>query len=174
MKKVWEGMHLISGYKGKQEDVSGMNTKTSEVANALNDFYARFDCQDFSEARNNVTDRLTSTPAEERGECITVTEDEVLQQLQRTNPNKAAGPEGIKPSILKDSAEQLCSILCVIFNQSLAQCKIPPMCKTSCIVPVPKKSPIRSMNDLWPVALTSAVMKVFDSLRRSFLYTFRL
>ena len=99
MKKVWEGTHLISGYKGKGEGVSGMNTKTSEGANALNDFYARFDCQDFSEARNNLTDRLTSSPADERGECITVTVDEVLRQLQRTNPNKAAGPDGIKPSI---------------------------------------------------------------------------
>ena len=76
-----------------------MNTKTTEGANALIDFYARFDCHDFSEARNNLTDRLTSSPADERGECITVTVDEVLRQLQRTNPNKAAGPDGIKPSI---------------------------------------------------------------------------
>ena len=29
-------------------------------------------------------------------------------------------------------------------------------------MPVPKKSPVRSMNDLWPAALTSAVMKVFE------------
>ena len=112
MKKVWEGTHLISGYKGKREGVSGMNTKTSEGANALNDFYARFDCHEFSEARNNLMDRLTSTPSEERGECITVTVDEVLRQLQRTNPNKAAGPDGIKPSILKYCAEQLYSIFC--------------------------------------------------------------
>ena len=82
MKKVWEGMHLISGYKGKREGVSGMNTKTSEGANALNDFYARFDCHNFSEARNNLTDRLTSTPAEERGECI------LLQWSKFSNSSK--------------------------------------------------------------------------------------
>ena len=56
----------------------------------------------------------------------------------------------------------LMSILCVIFNQSLAQCKIPPTWKTSCMVPVPKESPVRSMTDLRPVALTSAVMKIFE------------
>ena len=55
MKKVWEGTHLISGYQGKREGVSGMNTKTIEGANALNDFYACFDCHDFSEARNNLS-----------------------------------------------------------------------------------------------------------------------
>ena len=94
MKKVWEGTHLISGYQGKREGVSGMNTKTIEGANALNDFYACFDCHDFSEARNNLTDRLTSALVEKRGECITVTVDKVLRQLQRMNPNKAAGLDG--------------------------------------------------------------------------------
>ena len=91
-----------------------------------------------------------------------MTVNEVLRQFQRTYPNKAARPDGIKPSMLKYCAEQLCSMLCVIFNQSLLQCKIPPTWKTSFIVPVPKKSPVKSMNDLRPVALTSAAMKVFE------------
>ena len=82
MKKVSEGTHLISGHKGKGEGVSGMNTKTSEGADALNDFYARSDCHDSSEARNNLTDRLTSTPAEERGECI------LLQWTKFSNSSK--------------------------------------------------------------------------------------
>ena len=35
--------------------------------------------------------------------------------------------------------------------------------KTSCIVPVPeKKQPVKVMNDLRPVALTSCVMKVVE------------
>nr|KAG5707015.1 hypothetical protein BaRGS_019620 [Batillaria attramentaria] len=37
-------------------------------------------------------------------------------------------------------------------------------CKSSCIVPVPKKSTVSVMNDLPPVALTSAVMEVFERL----------
>ena len=118
MKKVWEGMHLMSGHKGKREGVSGMNTKTSEGADALNDFYARFDCHEFSEARNNLMDRLTSTPSEERGECITVTVDEVLRQLQRTNPNKAARPNRMNPSILEYDAEQLYVLFSVSFSIS--------------------------------------------------------
>ena len=34
--------------------------------------------------------------------------------------------------------------------------------KTSCTVPVPKKQPVKVMNDLRPVAFTSCVMKVFE------------
>ena len=45
----------MSGYKGKREGASGMNTKTTKGAITLNDFYARFDCHDLSEARNKLT-----------------------------------------------------------------------------------------------------------------------
>ena len=34
--------------------------------------------------------------------------------------------------------------------------------KTSCIVPVPKQQPVKGMNYLRPVALTSCVMKVVE------------
>ena len=37
---------------------------------------------------------------------------------------------------------------------------VPAAWKTACIVPVPKRPVISSSNDLRPVALTSAVMKV--------------
>ena len=87
---------------------------------------------------------------------------EVLRELERTNAGKAAGPVRIKPGLLKTYAEQLCSILCVIFNQSLSQCSIPALWKTSCIIPVSKKTTVKVVNDLRPVALTSAIMKVFE------------
>ena len=45
-------------------------TQKTEGANALNDFCAHFDCHDCSEARNNLTDRLMSTPVEERGSAL--------------------------------------------------------------------------------------------------------
>nr|KAG5709282.1 hypothetical protein BaRGS_018034 [Batillaria attramentaria] len=43
-------------------------------------------------------------------------------------------------------------------------CTVPLNWKTSCIVPVPKKPVVTAMNDLRPIAITSAVMKVFERL----------
>ena len=57
------------------------------------------------------------------------------RQLQKPNPNKASGPDRIKSSILKYCAKQLCSLFCVIFNQSLVQCKIPTMLVSCCFEP---------------------------------------
>ena len=39
---------------------------------------------------------------------------------------------------------------------------VPTTWKTACVVPIPKRPVISSMNDLRPVALTSAVMKVCE------------
>ena len=50
----------------------------------------------------------------------------------------------------------------VIFLISISHCTIPMIWKTYCIVPVPKKQPVKVMNDLRPVAFTSCVMKMFE------------
>ena len=93
----------------------------------LNAFYARFDCHDFNQTRCELMDRLAEIPVGEQGETLKVTKEEVLRELKRTNAGKAAGPDRMKPGLLKTCAQQLCSILCVIFNQSLSQCSIPAL-----------------------------------------------
>ena len=78
------------------------------------------------------------------------------------NPNKVTGPDNIAPRVLKACAEQLAYIFCIIFNACFSTNTVPTTWKTACIVPVPKRLVIWSMNDLRPVALTSAVMKVCE------------
>ena len=46
------------------------------------------------------------------------------------------------------------------------------MWKTSCIIPVPKKTTVKATNDLRPVDLTSAIMKVFERVVLSQLQRF--
>ena len=86
---------------------------------------------------------------------LKVTKENVLRELKRTNAGKAAGPDRIKPGLLKTCARQLCSILCVIFLSARSLLCGKPL-------PVPKKTTVKAMSDLRPVALTSAVMKVFE------------
>ncbi|XP_028254139.1 NACHT, LRR and PYD domains-containing protein 12-like [Parambassis ranga] len=49
-------------------------------------------------------------------------------------------------------------------HESRTEAVIPPCLKSSTIIPVPKKSPITSMNDYRPVALTPVIMKCFERL----------
>ena len=75
---------------------------------------------------------------------------------------KAIGPYNIAQRVLKACAEQLAYIFCIIFNVCFSTHTVPTTWKTACIVPIPKRPVISSINDLRPVALTSAVMKVCE------------
>ena len=163
MKKVWEGMGLMSGYKRKKGGGdSGMNVASVEYANELNAFYCRFDKHDFTQERGGLRERLMKG-REGEGTPV-VTEEEVRTEFRRVHPKKAAGPDQIKPKILKTCADQLAGIFTVLFNLSFSQCIVPSIWKTSCIVPIPKKKPVSCLNDLRPVALTSSVIKVLERI----------
>ena len=86
------------------------------------------------------------------------------RQLEKLGQNKAAGPNGISPKVLKACGGQLCGILQHLFNLSLSQGRVPVLWKTSRLVPVPKKPSPSALNDYRPVALTSHIMKVLERL----------
>ncbi|KAM9294389.1 protein Z-dependent protease inhibitor [Gastrophryne carolinensis] len=71
----------------------------------------------------------------------------------------------ISPSCLKACAEQLAPVLTEMFNRSLEESRLPVCLRTLSIVPIPKKSPTKDLNDYR--ALTLIVMKVFERLMLS-------
>ncbi|KAI5109292.1 gastrula zinc finger protein XlCGF28.1-like, partial [Silurus meridionalis] len=60
--------------------------------------------------------------------------------------------------------EQLAQVFTDIFNLSLAQATVPKCLKTTTIIPVPKHSAAKCLNDFRPVALTPIAMKCFEKL----------
>ena len=92
---------------------------------------------------------------------LTISEWDVNSLFKRQS--KAAGPDSVSPSTLK----QLSLGFTDIFNTSLETCHVPACFKSSTIIPVPTK-PIGAhctgLNDYRPVVLTSVVMKWFERL----------
>lgn len=80
------------------------------------------------------------------------------------NPRKVASPDGVPGKVLRACTHQLTLIFTRLFNLSLDQAAIPSCLKSATIIPVPKKSPISSLNDYRPVALTPVIMKCFERL----------
>ncbi len=83
------------------------------------------------------------------------------------NVRKAAGHDGITGRVMKSCTDQLAGLFTSIFNESLATSVVPTSFKKSIIIPVPKNSKPSCLNDYRPVALTSIVMKVFESLLKN-------
>ena len=94
MKYVWEGLGLMSGRERKRE--SKISNCTNEYANELNDFYARFDCHDFSKERDERSNVLNESLSNNVNK-ITIKDDVVHKTLKKTKPNKAPGRMVLAP-----------------------------------------------------------------------------
>ena len=70
---------------------------------------------------------------------INITCNGVRKLLESLNPYKAAGPDSIKPKILKELSSQIAPILTTIFKVSLDTSQIPQQWKTANVQPVYKK-----------------------------------
>ena len=81
--------------------------------------------------------------------------------------DKASGPDGIPPRFLKEFADELAPVLCRLFRLILIFCTSPSSWKHALVQPVPKKGDRSNPSNYRPIALTSAVAKVFETLLNS-------
>ncbi|KAK3538731.1 hypothetical protein QTP86_014323, partial [Hemibagrus guttatus] len=109
-------------------------------------------------------EKIISTRPSEDHQPFTLTSTDVYNVLSWINAHKAAGPDGIPGRVLRACAEELAGVFTDIFNLSLAHSVMPTCFKSTSIVPVPKHSSPKCLNDYRPVALTPIVMKCFEQL----------
>ena len=105
-KTLWSHMREITKYKGTNQVI---NNSDPEFPNQLNQFYSRFD-------RDNNTVPVYQPIEESTPPPLTVSEHEVRRCFYRVNVNKAAGPDAIKPKLLKLCSSELSPIFTFIFN----------------------------------------------------------
>ncbi len=157
-RRMWQGLKTIF--------FSGNNSSAKVradplLAEELNTFYGHFECN------GGATLPISASGSSRQSSddhVFTLSEDKVWRELKRVNVRKAAGPDGITGRVLRSCADQLAGLFTSIFNESLATSVVPTSFKKSVIIPVPKNSKPSCLNDYRPVALTSTVMKVFESL----------
>ncbi len=161
-RRMWQGLRTICAFGNKS---SAEVSADPSLAEQLNTFYGRFDCNGGSAALPSSASGSSRQRSENH--VITVSEDEVRRALKGVNIRKAAGPDGITGRVLRSCADQLAGLFTSIFNESLATSVVPTSFKKSIIIPVPKNNKPSCLNDYRPVALTSIVMKVLRDLLRA-------
>lgn len=95
---------------------------------------------------------------------LSLTTNQVRNQIQRIKARKGAGPGSISSRLLKSCADQLCGIVEHLFKLNLKLRRAPQLWKTSCVVPVPKTPQPKDLNSYRPVAITSHLMKTLERL----------
>ena len=70
---------------------------------------------------------------------INITNTGVEKLLKNLNPHKAAGPDNIRPMVLKELASEISPILSTIYNVSIKAGEIPDDWRSAVITPAFKK-----------------------------------
>lgn len=159
-REVWQGIIDIINHRGRTVKTENLSV---QLAEEINGFFARFETPQQQHSSASALLPSSSSP----GSCTApfiVTKHDVRRVLLAVNPRKAAGPDRIHGKVLRPCAHQLTLIFTRIFNLSLDEAAIPSCLKSATIIPVPKKSPITSLNYYCPVALTPVIMKCFERL----------
>jgi hypothetical protein len=86
--------------------------------------------------------------------------------LQKLDPNKCPGPDGIHGMVLKRCATNIALPLQILFRTSYYTYKIATAWKLAHIVPVHKKGSKNSVENYRPISLTSLIMKIYERVVR--------
>ena len=105
-------------------------------------------------------------------EMITITPKDVEDTLKCLNPNKAYGPDGISPKMLKEGGPSLVNILTQIFNLSLSKGIFPSSWKLANVCPIYKKAEEFVTKNYRPISLLSTIAKVFEKVVFKHLFNF--
>ncbi|XP_076038458.1 uncharacterized protein LOC143023740 [Oratosquilla oratoria] len=97
---------------------------------------------------------------------VHITAAEVRKKLEALDANKAPGPDGISPTVLKECAEVLSEPLAEIFHSSLTTSDVPEDWRRANITPIHKKGNRSTALNYRPVSLTSVVSKVVEGFVR--------
>jgi hypothetical protein len=89
---------------------------------------------------------------------------EVVEQLEKLDPKKAFGTDGVHPLVPKRCARSFALPLHLIFNESIKQGSLPNNWKQANITPLFKKGKRTLPSNYRPVSLTSVACKTIERI----------
>ena len=96
--------------------------------------------------------------------AVNICANDILATLQALDVNSAAGTDNLHPCLLRNCAPGLVYPLYVLFTQSLSECRLPKLWKTSLVVPIFKKGSRYDPLNYRPISLTSVACKCLERI----------
>jgi hypothetical protein len=95
---------------------------------------------------------------------LSITINGVTKLLRSLKPGKAAGPDGIRPVVLKELAQQMSPLLTALFRKSYATGIIPDEWRHAIVTPAHKKGDRSKASNYRPISLTCVACKVMEHI----------
>ena len=99
-------------------------------------------------------------------DTIVIQKDKIQKHLEKLNPSKSMGVDGLHPKFLKETAEEISDPIFKLCKISLEQSKIPDTWKHSNITAIYKKGQKDLPSNYRPICLTSIVCKIMETFIR--------
>ena len=95
---------------------------------------------------------------------ISIDLNSVLKLLSNLKPDKAAGPDEIKPVVLKELRHEIAPIICLLFERSLSTGVLPSDWTKARVSPLFKKGDKGDPANYRPISLTCVLCKVMEHI----------
>ena len=141
-------------------------TSDAHIASLLNNFFCNIGRKINSmvdPTRTPLTEYLRN-PNEHSFFLSKVTVEEVLNELNRLKPGKAAGYDNIRPDLIKDCYESLVTPQTYIYNVSFVTGVFPDIWKIAKVIPVFKKGDRSNVDNYRLISLLSCFEKILERL----------
>ena len=107
---------------------------------------------------------------------LEVNPEQVKKLLMKLNENKAMGPDGLHPKLLKYLAENdnFVASLTGLLKRCIVEECIPEIWKTAVVIPIHKKGSVHLPENYRPVSLTCILCKLYETILREHILAFVL
>jgi hypothetical protein len=95
---------------------------------------------------------------------INITNTGVEKLFQNLNAHKAAGPDNIRPMVLKELASEISPIMSIIYNVSIKTGEIPDDCRSAVITPAFKQGQKYVPANYRSISLTCICCRVIEHI----------
>ena len=103
---------------------------------------------------------------------LVVTPELIAKKIKAMKDNKSPGVDGIPPTLLMETVEQISIPLARVFNLSLKEGVVPFEWKEANIIPLFKKGSRNKSENYRPVSLTSVICKLLERLIKDHMVEF--
>ncbi len=139
-----------------------MTENDQEKAETLNEFFSSVFTDENTSNIPNMEDKSNGHSISE----IEIDDKTIEKKLNKLKPGKAAGPDGIHPTFLKETAKNISKPLAIIFNKSIKEGTLPQDWKKAHVTAIHKKSSKQEPGNYRPISLTSVCCKIMEAIIR--------
>ena len=148
-------------------------SQCQSMANEFNHHFANVATNLISDSTETVVESgdKMSTDSATREPCVqypltfsTVSESEILKEIQQLKNKKSVGLDGISVKVLKMSKDVIVRPITFLINKSITQGKVPNKWKIAKIIPLHKKGDRSISNNYRPISILSCLSKILEKV----------